>query len=526
MYRKPRLDAASILATSTDPGDRIAAALGMVYSNAFKDATATFTSIQRARLSPELQAARDLLAARLDLANGQITRGRSTLLSVADAHPQTPWAPQALYYAGRSFLDTGDFAQAEALHERLAEKYAHDRVAGDLKFRIAEVYSERNDLEKSAAHYRALSVRHANHPRAAEALLRAAEQFRRAGRRSDAVTFYDELVQRFPASPFAPEGAYTAGTMLVDAGSAKDAVAKFDAGAAIGVGNFYGHRAAELRHELESTNADLPARFRADGSRVFVRPVPVDGPAPAPSLAERAAEDARYGRLLFFGRHGLPEAEWEALALFRSELSNPSDDNLQTYAAIGEAGVAYSAMQWADHFRWGRNGDGGLPGPNRLRVSFPLAYWDQVATLSRSTGVDPYLMLAVAKQESTYRPALTSHAGASGVMQVMPPTAQWLAKVEPSLTPEDAGNLESPVHSLRLGAYYLQRMIERSNGNLVFALASYNAGPGNCDKWRRNLGAGDMAKFIEQIPFDETRNYVKKVLRNYAAYHSLYPPFN
>lgn len=526
LYRKPRLEAAAMLASSTDPGDRIAAALGMVYSSAYRDATQTFTSIQNAPLSPEWQAARDLLAARLDLANGQLTRGRSTLLTIADTHPQTAWAAQALYYAGRSFLDTGDFAQSEALYERLAERYAGDRVVGDLKWRIAEVYGERKQLEMSATHFRALAMRHPDHPRAAEALLRTADRFRQAGRRNDALTFYDELIEQFPSSAYAPEGAYTAGNILVEAGKPQDAIDKFGKGAAIGVGNYYGHRAAELLHDLKAPKESVPTPFRADGARAFVRPVPVEGLIAEPQLAERAAEDERYARLEFFGRHGLPEAEWEALTLFRNELSDPANDDLATYAAIAQSGVAYSAMQWADHVGWGRAGESGMPGPSRLRVSYPLAYWDQVTSLSRATGVDPYLMLAVAKQESTYRPALTSHAGASGVMQVMPPTAEWLAKVEPNLTPEDAGNLMVPVHSLRLGAYYLQRMIERSNGNLVYALASYNAGPGNCDKWRRQFGNIDMAKFVERIPFDETRHYVKKVLGNYAAYHSLYPPFN
>ena len=526
LYRKPRLEAAAMLASSTDPGDRIAAALGMVYSSAYRDATQTFTTIQNASLQPEWQAARDLLAARLDLVNGQITRGRTTMLTIADTHPQTPWAAQALYYAGRSFLDTGDFVQAEALYERLAARYAGDRVVGDLKWRIAEVYGERNELEKSATHFRALAMRHPDHPRAAEALLRTADRFREAGRRNDALTFYDELIEQFPTSTYAPEGAYTAGNMRVEAGKPQEAVETFGKGAAIGIGNYYGHRAAELRHEMLTDKEFTPTPFRADGARAFVRPVPVEGPVAEPVLAERAAADERFARLQFFGRYGLPEAEWEALALFRNELSDPANDDLATYAAVGQAGVAYSAMQWADHVGWGRAGEAGMAGPSRLRVSFPLAYWDQVSALGRATGVDPYLMLAVAKQESTYRPALTSHAGASGVMQVMPPTAEWLAKIEPNLTPEDAGNLMVPIHSLRLGAYYLQRMIERSNGNLVYALASYNAGPGNCDKWRRQFGNVDMAKFVERIPFDETRHYVKKVLGNYAAYHSLYPPVN
>ena len=112
-------------------------------------------------------------------------------------------------------------------------------------------------------------------------------------------------------------------------------------------------------------------------------------------------------------------------------------------------------------------------------------------------------------------------------MQLMPSTAKGLSKKNPLVQPDDAEHLKVPGSSLRLGAAYLRQMLARSNGNLVFALASYNAGPGNCEKWRKNFSGDDMDAFIEAIPFAETKDYVKRVLGNYAAYHTLYPvPFD
>ena len=66
-------------------------------------------------------------------------------------------------------------------------------------------------------------------------------------------------------------------------------------------------------------------------------------------------------------------------------------------------------------------------------------------------------------------------------------------------------------------------MLDRYDGNLVYALAAYNAGPGNCDKWRKRFADADLAEFVESIPFTETRNYVKRVLAHYATYRSIYP---
>jgi soluble lytic murein transglycosylase len=106
----------------------------------------------------------------------------------------------------------------------------------------------------------------------------------------------------------------------------------------------------------------------------------------------------------------------------------------------------------------------------------------------------------------------------------MPATADLLAKGDPEVPRNTADNLENPLSSLRLGAHYLHHMLDRWQGNIAFALASYNAGPGNFAKWRKQFAKTDLETFIESIPFIETREYVKIVLANYAAYHSLYPP--
>ena len=109
-------------------------------------------------------------------------------------------------------------------------------------------------------------------------------------------------------------------------------------------------------------------------------------------------------------------------------------------------------------------------------------------------------------------------------MQVMPRTAKSLVSEVPGLDPAQAPRLKHPPTSIRLGAHYLRRMLDRYDGNLVYALASYNAGPSNCDTWRKRFAGQSLDEFVESIPFAETQNYVKRVLAHYATYHSLYPP--
>ena len=88
----------------------------------------------------------------------------------------------------------------------------------------------------------------------------------------------------------------------------------------------------------------------------------------------------------------------------------------------------------------------------------------------------------------------------------------------------DMALLFRPAVNIELGSYYLDYLFDRFDNNVVLALAAYNWGEGNLRRWLEKSPPGDLDVFIESIPADETRRYVKKVLRSYAVYHSLYPP--
>lgn len=540
--RQKRLDAANFLAQSASPDDRIAAARAMLRSRAGNGTAKLVAALApMVQEDPDLRVQWRILSARVRIAQGRAKEGRNLLRRIAREDPSSDWAGIARYHIGRSLIRSGLFDEAETVCDRLDRSHPEASETAELRWRLAEGLENKGRDRSAIAHFQVLAERFPDHDRAADALLRAGHLHRKHKRNAQAVDAYDLLVERYSgggsgsASPQWAEGAYWAGRLLAEE-DLPAALERFRTSVRLGFGTYFGHRAQERLVALSGTGSKGGAKLdgtgargdaKLDGNRAasLVLPIQRDGPAPR-NVAEDIAEDVRFERMYFFGGHGLEEAEWEALAL-AAQLDNPSSPGI-FYQAMGECGVAYTAMQLAAANHW-EKGEGGASAVGarsieRLRVSYPRAYWPYVLELGEATGVDAYLILAVARQESTFRPALRSSAGAEGVMQVMPATAKWLVNAEKAAGLELAAGLDKPRDSLRLGAYYLKRMLERSQGNLVYALASYNAGPGNCDKWRRRFRTADMDAFIEAIPFSETRGYVKKVLGYYAAYQSLYPP--
>lgn len=150
---------------------------------------------------------------------------------------------------------------------------------------------------------------------------------------------------------------------------------------------------------------------------------------------------------------------------------------------------------------------------------FPEAYREHFLHWGRMTGVDPYLLMGIARRESAYNPEAVSPAGARGLMQVMPGTATQLARQLGISDPGAYGVLD-PELNIRLGSTYIRDMLNRYSGNRLAAAAAYNAGPGRVDRWLADAPE-EFDLFVESIPFRETRLYVQAVLSYRAIFESL-----
>jgi len=142
---------------------------------------------------------------------------------------------------------------------------------------------------------------------------------------------------------------------------------------------------------------------------------------------------------------------------------------------------------------------------------YPIPHRDALAAAARQWSLDEAFVYSIIRQESRFMPWARSRVGATGLMQLMPTTARWVAKQIP-VQPYRQEMLAQPDTNILMGAYYFRRVLD-DLGHPVLATAAYNAGPGRARRWRAE-GALEGAVYVETIPFNETRDYVKKVFAN------------
>jgi soluble lytic murein transglycosylase len=236
--------------------------------------------------------------------------------------------------------------------------------------------------------------------------------------------------------------------------------------------------------------------------------IALPAPPPAPSATEKETARATPGlqralRLIEIGLRNEGVREWNFT------LRGLADREL------------LAAAQWAcEREVWDRC----INTSDRTKVEvdvsqrYPMPFRADVVATARDVGIDPAYVYGLIRQESRFVTDARSHVGASGLMQIMPSTARWTAKkLGIDFKTEQISDRD---FNLRLGAGYLRLILDDFGGSQALAAAAYNAGPGRPRRWREG-GIFEPAAWAEAIPFNETRDYVKKVLANAVTYAAL-----
>jgi soluble lytic murein transglycosylase len=241
-------------------------------------------------------------------------------------------------------------------------------------------------------------------------------------------------------------------------------------------------------------------------------PIALPAAAAPPTEAELAEARANpaFARMLKFHELGLRadgNREWNFA------VRGMSDRQLLAAAAHARRlGLLDRAVNAADRTRHEHD----------FTLRYPSPFSDRLVPIARAQGLDPAWVYGLIRQESRFVSDARSHVGASGLMQIMPGTAKWIARKmgERDFTPSQINELDT---NLRFGSFYLRTVHDELDRSPVLASAAYNAGPGRPRSWRGTLPRPvEGAIFAEIVPFNETRGYVKHVLSNTAWYAALF----
>jgi soluble lytic murein transglycosylase len=156
-----------------------------------------------------------------------------------------------------------------------------------------------------------------------------------------------------------------------------------------------------------------------------------------------------------------------------------------------------------------------------LKVLYPVNYWDLIRQYSAARGLDPYLIAALIAQESTFTADVKSSANAYGLMQLLPSTGRQYAKLLRLPTRFSLSMLTTAESNIKMGTAYFADLVKQFGG-AHYALATYNAGPNRVSRWIAERPGIERDEFIDDIPFPETQNYVKRILGTAEDYRRLY----
>ena len=211
----------------------------------------------------------------------------------------------------------------------------------------------------------------------------------------------------------------------------------------------------------------------------------------------------RARELFLVGLDGTARSEWDATLSYFSD-----DEKLQ---------AAILADRWGWHSR-AISAAASVGEYDDLAIRYPLPWQAQFEAHASAARIEPTWAYGIARSESLFMRDVRSSAGAVGLMQLMPKTGRMVAR-KIKLPYAGLATLTDPESNIRLGTSYLGEMAERFGGHRVLATAAYNAGPHRVDDWLPDKGGEDARIWIENIPFNETRKYVKRVLAAQAIFH-------
>lgn len=366
---------------------------------------------------------------------------------------------------------------------------------------------DQGQYDEAIAKYRLVSKAGEPATQRAEALWRIGWVRYRTAHYKDAIDVLQHIVDQHD-SDFEPQALYWIGRSLTQLGHAR-------------APEVYAQLCRQFPYTYYCQQAkEQSAEAAADAA---VEPASVAHPANGAAAAVPAANGAdveqhpAYRRAMELKRLGIDAAAARELAALTDQYGRRPDVLMTLSMRLNEAGAYHQALRLARaQFRDKLERTGGAVAPGLWSVAYPTGLIPIIRT-QELNGVSPYLVAAIIREESQYDVRAVSRVGAIGLMQVMPATANAVAQRHhlPAVTREDLFDQDT---NIRIGARYVEQLLAQFSGNVIQTIAAYNAGPVVVENWATQHRGRSQDEFVELIPYRETRQYVKRVLRSFREY--------
>ena len=425
---------------------------------------------------------------------------------VVQQFPQSPQAPRALI----RITQIGSPEAAIAATDRIITSYPE--TAGEALGIKATILQDKLDSPKAASDARNLLLsRYGSSDDAGELRWRIAKGQGRSGQIKNAIATVDALIANSPNSTSAAEASFWAGKWANQTGDKAKAKKFFEFAIRQHPDSYYAWRSASSL----GWNVGTFTTARYTAPAIAIPSARVTLPAGSAKLQE----------LYILGLDRDAQSQWMSELRGKRNLEPKeifTDGVLRVANLDNLIGIkTLESLNWID-----------VPNSQKAEIAqlkqhpayihslYPFHYWDLISNWSRDRKLSPALVIGLMRQESRFEAQIRSRSGAIGLMQIMPDTGSWIA----SKKGVNSYNLDRPEDNINFGTWYLDYTHSRFSDNSMLAVASYNAGPGAIGRWVESRGLGDPDEFVNNIPYDETRDYVSKVFGNYWNYLRLYSP--
>lgn len=374
---------------------------------------------------------------------------------------------------------------------------------------LAAHHADRDRADKALDTYRQAAENAGSGAMAAEALWQAGWLYFKEGRHVEALRVFDDIGRGQPAGMVALQAQYWKARAHEKLGDPKKALEAFYTVCREAPNSYYCQIGRTREAWAQAVTQEL-SLSEVNSVELIESP------------GQNVTSDIHYQRARELQVLGWQREAGEELATLIPKILNDQKTILWLARLLATAGAYHRSLSLIRTYFSDILDRGGARVQRAIwEAAYPGGYLGTIESFPNNQGIDSRLVTAVIREESAYNPLAVSSAGALGLMQVMPQTGQKIATQlgQPTFIRE---RLFEPCYNIRLGSTYLRQLGAKFGNNLVYVIAAYNAGPDAVAKWIQQFGNKDRDEFIESIPYTETRNYVKKVLRSYGEYKRIY----